>query len=121
LGNFANALFYETRHVSIGASTAVFGALGILAGYQFLTKIKHPRQRIKAWLPLAGGLALLAILGSGAESDIMAHLFGFLSGILLGLGYTLVGRRPKRAGQWVALACFVVVILGACVVPLIHS
>ena len=120
LGNFANALFYETRHVSIGASTAVFGALGILAGYQFLTKIKHPRQRVKAWLPLAGGLALLAILGSGTESDIMAHLFGFFSGILLGLGYTLVGRRPKRAGQWAALACFVVVIVGACVVPLLR-
>ena len=117
LGNMANALFYETGHVSIGASTAVFGALGVLAAYQFLSKIKHRRQRIKAWVPLAGGLALLAILGSDAGSDIMAHLFGFLSGILLGLGYAFADIRPRRIWQFLALGCVLVLLAGAWTAP----
>ena len=121
LGNLANAMFYETRHVSIGASTAVFGALGIVVAHQVFNKIKHRRQRIKAWLPLAGGLALLAILGSGAGSDIMAHLFGFLFGILLGFGYVFMGRRPKRTWQFAVFGLFLVVVVGSWVAPIIHS
>lgn len=120
LGNLANALFYKVGHLSIGASTAVFGALGFLAAYQFLRKIKQRRQeRVKAWLPLAGGLALLAILGSGAGSDIMAHLFGFVSGILLGAGYTVFWRRPNRTGQLVALGVFVTLLGGAWLWPMV--
>lgn len=44
---------------------------------------------MRAWLPLAGGLALLGFLGSSAHTDITAHLFGFLAGAVLGLFYTL--------------------------------
>jgi membrane associated rhomboid family serine protease len=117
VGNWANAGFYETGHVSIGASTAVFGALGILAAHQFLTKIKYRQERVRAWLPLAGGLALLAILGSGAGSDIMAHLFGFVAGIVLGVVYALIGKRPRRFGQSVALGVFFILLVGAWVVP----
>lgn len=93
LGNLANAVLYRTDHVSIGASTAVFGAIGILSACQFIKKRMQPGQRIRAWLPLGGGLALLAILGSGRYSDIMAHLFGFLAGILLGVLYRLLMNR----------------------------
>jgi len=87
-GNLINAFMYESAHVSIGASTAVFGAIGILAGYQGV-RVKQTTRRFKtAWLPLAGGLALLGMLGSGDVSvDIMAHLFGFFCGILLGATY----------------------------------
>jgi len=119
IGNLANALFYKVGHLSIGASTAVFGALGFLAAYQFLRKVKQGRQeRVKAWLPLAGGLALLAILGSGAGSDIMAHLFGFVSGSLLGAGYTVFWRRPSLTGQLVALGIFVVLLGGGWLWPM---
>ncbi|MBN1932533.1 MAG: hypothetical protein JW786_13100, partial [Desulfobacterales bacterium] len=55
------------------------------AAHQFFTKIKITEQRKKAWLPLAGGLALLGFLGSGAHSDLTAHLFGFMAGTFLGL------------------------------------
>jgi len=93
LGNLANAVLYRTDHVSIGASTAVFGAIGILSASQFIKKRMQPGQRLRAWLPLGGGLALLAILGSGRYSDIMAHLFGFLAGIFLGVLYRLLIKR----------------------------
>jgi rhomboid protease GluP len=87
LGNLANAALFRYGHISIGASTAVFGAVGILAAYQLNRKIKIAGQRMKAWLPLAGGLALLGLLGSSKHSDLTAHLFGFIAGICLGLLY----------------------------------
>ena len=93
-GNLLNALFYRSGHVSIGSSTAIFGALGILAAQQSVRILKGKKtRRIKAWAPFAGGLALLGLLGTGERADLMAHLFGFLAGIPLGL---LGGNLPKR-------------------------
>jgi membrane associated rhomboid family serine protease len=89
LGNLANAALFRYGHISIGASTSVFGAVGILAAYQLSRKMKIAGQRMKAWLPLAGGLALLGLLGSSKHSDLTAHLFGFIAGICLGLLYAL--------------------------------
>jgi membrane associated rhomboid family serine protease len=86
-GNFATALALPGGHVSIGASTAVFGALGILSMLQV------PRR--SAWLTLGAGVALLGLLGTGARSDLLAHLFGFTFGLLEGLA--LRRMSPPRA------------------------
>ncbi|MBW1894142.1 MAG: rhomboid family intramembrane serine protease [Deltaproteobacteria bacterium] len=93
-GNLMNAFFYQTGHVSIGASTAVFGAVGILSGYQFMNRSKQSDWKKSAWLPLACGLALLAFLGAGEYTDIMAHLFGFSAGLAIGIGYSVIIDRP---------------------------
>jgi len=99
-GNLLNAHFYETGHLSVGASTAVFGAIGVLAGQQFVTKIRQHGQRLRAWLPLGGGLALLGFLGSSQFTDIAAHMFGFAAGLLFGAVYgLLVHRIPSRPIQ----------------------
>jgi membrane associated rhomboid family serine protease len=112
LGNLANAALFQYGHNSIGASTAVFGAVGFLAAYQLHRKIKVVDQRRKAWLPLAGGLALLAFLGAGAQSDLTAHLFGFLAGIFLGLVYAMVLQRflKKRHQTYCMVAAIGIVI-----------
>ncbi len=83
-GNLLNAVVQSPDHRSIGASTAVFGAVGLLATINMLYFRNNLRRR---WpLPLAAALGLLALLGaSGENTDIGAHLFGFLSGIGLGL------------------------------------
>lgn len=95
IGNAANAYLYGTGHISVGASTAVFGAVGILCACQFWSKRHQSDGRIKAWLPLAGGLAFLAILGAGGQRvDIMAHLFGFAAGLLMGTAYSLGVKPP---------------------------
>ncbi|MCD6188005.1 MAG: rhomboid family intramembrane serine protease [Desulfuromusa sp.] len=84
LGNLLNAAVQSPDHRSIGASTAVFGAVGLLATINMLHFRNNLRRR---WpLPLAAALGLLALLGtSGENTDIGAHLFGFLAGIGLGL------------------------------------
>ena len=98
-GNLANAYFYSAGHLSIGASTAVFGAVGILSALQLVRRIVRPGERFKAFLPLAAGLALLAMLGASENADLTAHLFGFFCGLLLGGLYGLQARRP--AGPFV--------------------
>ena len=97
-GNILNAYLHGSAHISIGASTAVFAALGFLAGYQFTRKRRAPDGRMTAWIPLAAGLALLGFLGSAVHTDIMAHLLGFVSGVGLGAAYFYVFEQPP--GRW---------------------
>ncbi len=111
-GNLANAYFYSAGHLSIGTSTAVFGAVGILSALQLVRKIRRSGQRFKAFLPLAAGLALLAMLGASENADLTAHLFGFFSGLLLGALYGLQVRRAPgakvQAGALLATAAVLV-------------
>ncbi|MCF8110873.1 MAG: rhomboid family intramembrane serine protease [Desulfobacteraceae bacterium] len=112
-GNLLNAWMYQHGHLSIGASTAVFGAIGILSGYQFLQRRKNARQKAAAWLPLACGLALLGFLGTGAHVDLMAHLFGFLVGIFFGIGYAMANKTVGSAGQAICLGASAAALLVA--------
>ncbi|MFO8032257.1 MAG: rhomboid family intramembrane serine protease [Desulfohalobiaceae bacterium] len=93
LGNLSNVLIQDYTHVSLGGSTAVFGALGLLAGLRTLQgETQDPKQEL---LPLAAGLGLLAFLGleRSQDIDIWAHIFGFVWGVFLGL---LLGRTKVR-------------------------
>jgi len=115
LGNLANALLQSRLHSSIGASTAVFGAVGILAALSLVRHRHYLRRRLL--LPLAAAVALLAILGTeGKNTDLGAHLFGFLSGVLLG-GATegLIARRghPGRSLNVLLALVSGVVVCGA--------
>ena len=94
-GNVLTALAVRGGHVSIGASTAVFGALGTLSALQV------PRRG--AWVTLGVGVALLGLLGTGARADLPAHLLGFAVGVTAGLA---VRRRapPRRSFRQPALA-----------------
>jgi len=101
-GNGLNALLQGPPHVSIGASTAVLGAVGLLSGLAFVRTRRAARGRGRAWLPLAAGLALLGMLGSDPRTDLGAHLCGFVVGILLGAitGWSMSsvpGRGAQRA------------------------
>ncbi|QTN33045.1 rhomboid family intramembrane serine protease [Akkermansiaceae bacterium] len=75
---------------SLGASTAVFGALGILSGIGIVEnsreKIRMPWLRVIA--PLLAGFVLLGWLGGAAPGegvDVFGHVFGFCAGVLAGV------------------------------------
>jgi rhomboid protease GluP len=99
VGNAVNALLHPPGHLSIGASTAVFGAIGILCGHQLVGRIAIPGQRLRALLPVGGGLALLAMLGASPHADVLAHLFGLLGGLLIAAPYFRLWPRPL-GGRW---------------------
>lgn len=114
LGNLCNALLQSPDHRAVGASTAVFGAVGILAAIGMLRKRRILRPR---WtLPVAAALALLALLGSSGErTDIGAHLFGFACGFALGLVTETLLRRCGRPGRALnqGLAVLCIALIGA--------
>lgn len=92
-GTFGNAttslVTYPEAFISLGASTAVFGALGILSGIglveNFREELRMPWMRVLA--PLLAGFVLLGWLGGAAPGegvDVFGHVFGFSAGVLLG-------------------------------------
>jgi membrane associated rhomboid family serine protease len=109
-GNLLNSVLRDTAHVSVGASTAIFGAVGILVGLAIL-RARSPRRR--PWVPLAAGLALLGFLGTGEHADLAAHFFGFQVGIGLGMGTAVMTDRPPsaRVQRWLAVAAIAIVVV----------
>ncbi|MEE8607990.1 MAG: rhomboid family intramembrane serine protease [Nitrospiraceae bacterium] len=101
-GNLANALLHGSLHVSVGASTSVFGAIGLLGGLGVVRRRRIGMRGRRAWLPIAAGLAILAMLGTGGERvDLWAHLLGFLVGGVLGILVAFVVPRPPGLHvQW---------------------
>jgi membrane associated rhomboid family serine protease len=84
LGNALNAWAQAPDHLSIGASTGVFGLIGVLAGGAGRAQ-RAGRTQILL-LALGFGFSLLAMLGAGEERvDLGAHLFGLLCGLPFGL------------------------------------
>ncbi len=104
LGNLVNAWAHHALHSSVGFSTAVFGAIGILGGIAYVRGLRRVNRLRPAWTALAGSLALLALLGTGGErTDLFAHLFGGMVGLGLGLLVGFSDARPRTvAGQWLA-------------------
>ena len=102
LGNLTNAAVREAGHRSIGASTAVFGALGILVARSAWAT---PRRDWRRWVvPLGAGAGLIAFTGVGGEStDYLAHLFGFAWGLVVG-AITQWPRPVPRPRGWKAVA-----------------
>jgi membrane associated rhomboid family serine protease len=104
LGNLANAWARSAAHVAVGASTSGFGAVGVLAGYAMRARGGTRARRRPRWLPFAAGLGILAMFGSGAATDVWAHLFGFFAGTALGAASASLGPRPPgKAAQVVLL------------------
>jgi len=97
-GNITNGVLRSSEHITIGASTAVFGAIGIGVGLQFLEKFRSKGGLRKAFLPLGGGLALLAMLGTGGDHvDLMGHLLGFVWGGATGFFYRVIVKEPSHS------------------------
>jgi membrane associated rhomboid family serine protease len=92
-------------HRSVGASTAVFAALGLLTGYAWRQRLTSRERWIYRFAPLLAGLSLLAFLGAGSEHvDVLGHLLGFAVGVLTGWVYARAGvpRSRNTAAQIVA-------------------
>ncbi|MFQ5982076.1 MAG: rhomboid family intramembrane serine protease [Woeseiaceae bacterium] len=95
LANTINTLLLSSTHRSIGASTAVFATLGIVAGFVWRAKLMAQDRWSYRLGPIVGGIALLAYTGTGdANTDIGAHLAGFVCGFGFGMLLTLLPKIP---------------------------
>jgi rhomboid protease GluP len=92
-GNVINVLILGAGHRAIGASTAVFAALGLLGSLGWAGRRRSAQGTIYRWGPVIGAVALLAYTGAGGErTDIGAHLWGFVAGLAAGL---LAASMPR--------------------------
>ncbi len=100
-----DALLHPPQHFLLGASTAVFTALGLIAAYGWRRHMRNWSPWMRRTAPLIGGVALLAFTGTGGENtDVLAHLAGFVVGCAMGaLAARVRLPAPGRSGvQWAA-------------------
>lgn len=115
LANLLEGYFGPPDRASVGASTAVFTALGLMAAYSWRERFQLPQRWARRWGPLIAGVILLGWTGSGGSSeeggsagaenvDIIGHIAGFAVGILLGATAALprCRRLLDRIPQWLA-------------------
>jgi membrane associated rhomboid family serine protease len=114
IGNAITALVHGPGFFSVGASTAVFGAVGLLCGLQFVKRRRVAATRARAWVAIGTSLAILAMLGVGEHSDVLAHLFGLLAGLLLGVATGWIAPHPRRGIAQIAAAFAALAALAAC-------
>ena len=106
LGNLATSwLHYPEAFKSLGASTATFGALGLLVGSSAWVAWhgRSMRRLGGAALPVIAGAILLGWFGTGggdpaSQVDVLAHVMGFGTGAVLGLAIVRARGTAEVAG-----------------------
>ncbi len=100
LGNALDAACHAADHTAIGASTALFGALGILSGHERRSRIVPWRGGLRRWAPIGAGIMLLTFLGFGGErTDVGAHVAGFAVGVAIGFALAHGGGRVPQGAR----------------------
>ena len=125
IGNWLNAWLQLPPHASIGASTAVFGMLGVQVAHDWVRRRALHYNLFRRFAPIAIGAALLSWLGGDGRQidanglprtlgdlhaalpqiDVGAHVLGFAVGLVLGwlLGWS-TSRLRLTAWMQAALA-----------------
>lgn len=115
-GNGLDLFLLPATHRAIGASTAVFAALGLIAALMWRAEARRTSSWARRYAPLIGASVLLAYIGTGdAQTDAVAHLTGFIAGIFAGASYDV--RRPRwlrSAVVQVAAGLGTLALLAAC-------
>ena len=110
LGNVLAAMTHDARHVAVGASTAIFGAVGVLVALRLVPGEAPARHKL--WTAPVAGVLLLATLGAAHGADLAAHAFGFAMGVALGFAAGVAVRRsPRPAVQWTLGALTAIAVL----------
>jgi rhomboid protease GluP len=97
LANYAEILVSPVTHRAVGASTAVFAALGLLSGMAWRQRLTLRERLWYRWAPLIAGMCLLTLLGAGsAHVDVLGHALGFLFGLGIGWIHVRTGLPNNR-------------------------
>src|SRR5256885_13775466 len=97
LANLLEGLLGPPEHQAVGASTAVFAALGAMSAYSWRERFQLPQRWARRWGPLIAGVILLGWTGSAGDgTDLVAHVAGVAGGPLPRATPAPVGRGHVR-------------------------
>jgi rhomboid protease GluP len=108
-GNGAAWLVASETHRSLGASGMVMGCLGLLAVQSFSLWKQTSYAAKYIYSGIFAGVMLFVLLGLAPGTDVMAHLGGFVTGLLLGAalmrapGFTQSAAANLLSGLFFAL------------------
>ena len=112
-GNLLGLWLYPVPYRGLGASGMVMGALGLVAVQSLAVGSSRPRSWKVALGGLLAGFMLFLLLGANPQSDLVAHLGGFVAGCLLGgvLVWTTTATRPNARANFGASLLLAAVVL----------
>lgn len=118
LGNTIEAFLVDASHRGVGASTALFGTLGLMTTAEWARRGSEATPWVRRVAPLYGGAVLFGWLGGGAGSpriDVLAHALGFAVGGAIGLivARTELSQRLSPRGQTVLAVASVAALVAA--------
>ena len=95
LGNAMNVCYRDPGYASLGFSTGMFSIVGMLCAD--IVVRSHLRGLRRLALPVAAGVAFLAMLGTeGSNIDYAAHIFGLAAGFIVGLAASAALRHDGK-------------------------
>ena len=96
-GNVIGLLIYPATHKSLGASGMVMGALGLAATQTLLHwKRNSPLRNRLILRSFAAGCSILILLGFSPNSDVLAHVGGFICGCIFGISLQLTPKWLRQ-------------------------
>lgn len=115
LANYLEILIAPASHRAVGASTAVFAALGLLTGLAWRQRLTLSERRWYRVAPLIAGICLLTLLGAGgAHVDVLGHALGFICGLGVGWMFARAGTpRNRGSSLQIAAAAGAAILVGA--------
>ena len=100
LGNVATLAVHESPFHGLGASGFVMASLGLLTAHS-LAFARHEKPTVWIGRGVIAGCLLVVLLGFSVRSDVVAHIGGFVAGVVLGIGALqfrgLLARRGINA------------------------
>jgi len=98
-GNLLAWLADTGNHHSLGASGVVTGALGLLSIPSVVMWKRRNAHTFRLFtVGILAGLLMFVFLGLSPETDVVAHLGGFIAGLLLGALLTVTPRLAHQRG-----------------------
>lgn len=113
IGNFTGLLVYEVGYNSLGASGMVMGALGLLISRPMTSQELPATQRKRLIVAVSVGVMLFVLLGVSGDpqTDMVAHLAGFVAGLFFGWMLRRLTARLAPSVQAGALGGFILLLV----------
>ena len=110
LGNVATLAVHESPFHGLGASGFVMASLGLLTAHS-LAFARHEKPTVWIGRGVIAGCLLVVLLGFSVRSDVVAHIGGFVAGVVLGIGALqfreLLARRGINAVALIILIALI--------------